>query len=75
MWWYLGIVFAIAFILWVGSGFLQRMIERERKDPEFAKRMDIHRTKWVPKMDFVENLIGWIFGLVLIYFIFLGGLL
>jgi hypothetical protein len=73
MWWYLGVIFSIYLILWVGSGFLQVMVEKERKDPMFSKKMDKHRAKWVPKFDFIENLIGWIFGLALIYFIFLGG--
>jgi hypothetical protein len=74
MWWYLGIFFAIYLVFWVASGFLQQMIERERKDPEFAEKMIKHRGKWVPRFDFIENLFMWIFGLAVIYYIFLGGL-
>lgn len=64
----------IYLVFFVASGLIQRTIEREKKDPEYSKKMDKWREKWMPKLDFIENLFIWIFGLAVIYFVFLGGL-
>jgi hypothetical protein len=67
MWWYIGIIVSVYLAFWVIGGFLQLMKERERKDPEYVKKMDKHRKKWIPKFDKLENIFVWCFGLAIIF--------
>lgn len=70
--WFLG-GFAFVMILLFSLGiFTEKFKDREKNDPELHAKMEKWRAKWNPKITFFENLLGWIFAMFVIYYIFLG---
>lgn len=67
--WYLGGTGVLFFLLFCGICIVDKMTMREDKDPEFHEKRERIRKKWSPKITFFENLAGWIFALLFIYYI------
>lgn len=71
--WFIGIMLILFCLFFWALIFTIKFKQREENDPELMTKMEKWRKKWNPKIDFIENLSLWIFGLVVIYLIFLGG--
>ncbi|MEH7355687.1 hypothetical protein V7150_19345 [Neobacillus drentensis] len=70
--WYLGIMGIIFVMVFCLICVVDKIMIREDKDPAYHAKWEGFRTIWRPKIIFFENLIGWIFALLVIYFIYLG---
>jgi hypothetical protein len=70
--WFIGGMCAIFLLLFVGICLVDKVHIRENKDPEYHEKWERIRKRFSPKITFFENLIGWIFALLVIYFIYLG---
>lgn len=68
--------FGIICILVLAFGFLvSYSVEREKRDKVFAEKMDRIRevlSRFDPYTKFFTNLFWWIFGFLVIYYIYLG---
>jgi hypothetical protein len=62
----------IFLLLFIGICLVDISMKREDKDPVYHAKWEGIRNRWSPKITFFENLIGWVFVLLVIYFIYLG---
>jgi hypothetical protein len=66
---FMGILFLLFFWMMILA---IKFKQREKNDPIFFEKAEKWRYKWNPKIDFFENLVGWLFALFIFYYIYLG---
>lgn len=52
--------------------YIEKFKQREAKDIHLQAKMEKWRSRWNPRIDFMENAIVWIFAILVIYYIYLG---
>jgi hypothetical protein len=72
MLWFIGGMCGIFLLLFIGICVVDRINMREDKDPAYHAKWEKIRKRLKPRITFFENLIGWIFAILIIYFIYLG---
>jgi sterol desaturase/sphingolipid hydroxylase (fatty acid hydroxylase superfamily) len=71
MTWFIGIMIVIFLLFFIAMIYVEKIKDREQRDPVFLEKMEVWRRKWNPKIDFFENLFMWVFAIGLILFVYL----
>lgn len=70
--WFIGIMGFLVLIAFIGIVSVDKIMIREDREPAYHEKWERIRKRWSPKITFFENLLGWIFAILVIYFIYLG---
>jgi uncharacterized membrane protein len=70
--WFIGIMSILCLISFIGICTVDKIMMKEDKDPVYHEKWERIRKRLSPKITFFENLIGWVFAILVIYFIYLG---
>ncbi|MDF2854235.1 MAG: hypothetical protein K0Q87_86 [Neobacillus sp.] len=55
--------------------YVSYVVEKEKRDPVFAEKMDRFREKWSkfdPFSNFIRNLVWWVVAAMFVWFVYLG---
>lgn len=72
MLWFIGIMGLIFLTLFCLGIYVEKSNQRREIDPEYDAKIIRRMNKTDPYYKFAYNLIGWIFAILVIYYIYLG---